>query len=433
VKHAIWSNHRTWKAAGWELIGENKGGGQGEAYTTSRDGEVGFLKILKSQKDIERRRRLYREATALLTYEHSGIPKLIESNASHFDDLGTKLYLVTELVTGSTLRESIEKNGIMSLQHAITLVKRLLEIVEYYQARDGIHRDIKPDNILLRNGEPGTPVLVDFGLAWQPDDQDAHATEVQQELGNRFLRLNELAPGSPQKRDPRSDITFVVGIFFYVLTGHHPNILEEPETGRRPHQRLGMPELIRQIAGERSILIMGLFDRGFSPMLNSRFQSANEFIEELERIMETKSEVPDAQILEHIKKRLEAQGAERNRAYTAKIHEAVNVIRSVRNEIGVQIGNHLIGIETGFYKSDPTHHWLNIGFDTPGTSYPRFRPKFDFTIIGDELVVSLFSEDRQGTAQTLWRTQIAKSDLGPLFREKVQGAFVAGLGSAFGR
>lgn len=149
--------------------------------------------------------------------------------------------------------------------------------------------------------------------------------------------------------------------------------------------------------------------------------------------MENKPTPAAGEVLSEIRKRLEAQGAEQNRTYIMKIHEAVNAIRLVRNQVEAEIGNHLSGIETGFYKSEPRHSWLNMGFDTPGTSYPRFRPTFDFQIVSDELIISVFSEDRTGEPQIIWRTETTNSDFGDVFRQKIKDVFVGGLNDIFGR
>lgn len=429
---SVWSNVTKAKLAGWKESGDRRSGGQGEVWPVVRNDEEAFLKLLKSQGDHERRVRMYREAVALSTYSHPGIPHLVESNAANYEDLSYKLYIVTQLIHGPTLREHIEGAGPMAFPTAVKLVDRLLDVVEYYHSRDGVHRDIKPDNIILREASPSDAVLVDFGLAWQPQDEAEHATEDAQELGNRFLRLNELAPGSPNKRDPRSDVTFVVGTLFYAMTGLAPSVLEEPETGRRPHQREGAYERIHAMAQHWTLPILALFDKGFAPLLNNRFQSARELRQELNRIMETKPSTSSDEILSEIRRRIEAQGAEQNRLYMDKINETLEVIRAVQRQVGAELGGHLSTVETGFYKSEPRHSWLNIGFDTPGTSSPRFRPTFDFQIIADELIVSAFTEDRAGEARILWRTDVTNPDLGDLFRRNVRDVFVSGLSCVFG-
>ncbi len=144
-----------------------------------------------------------------------------------------------------------------------------------------------------------------------------------------------------------------------------------------------------------------------------------------------KPTLANGEILSEIKKGLEAQGAEINKTYISKIEEAVSKIIIVRNNIAEEIGGHLSGVETGYYKSEPRHSWLNIGFDTPGTSYPRFRPTFDFQIIADELIITVFSENREGVARIIWRTDVTNSDYGDVFRSKIREIFVTGLNAIF--
>ncbi|WP_343675864.1 hypothetical protein [Paraburkholderia heleia] len=72
----VWSEEVTWKLVAWKTMGDKKGGGQGDAWPVARADKVAFLKVLTSQNDPERRVRMYREAVALSTYKHPGIPSL---------------------------------------------------------------------------------------------------------------------------------------------------------------------------------------------------------------------------------------------------------------------------------------------------------------------------------------------------------------------
>jgi serine/threonine protein kinase len=158
---------RNWQER-WHPRGELEGGGQGEARIVSRgDGSSDtkyFLKILKHQNDPERRRRMYREVAAYQTLEHPRIPKFVESNAAEYAELSFKLYMVTELVPGMTLSEYMARNGVIDVDSSLTMSIRILEVLQYCHERDWIHRDIKPDNIILRDGSPREPVIIDFGV-----------------------------------------------------------------------------------------------------------------------------------------------------------------------------------------------------------------------------------------------------------------------------
>lgn len=69
----------------------------------------------------------------------------------------------------------------------------MADAVEHSHAAGGIHRDIKPDNVMLRDSKPD-PVLIDFGLTFNRFDVEDSLTGDHQELGNRFLRLSVMPP-----------------------------------------------------------------------------------------------------------------------------------------------------------------------------------------------------------------------------------------------
>ena len=122
-----------------------------------------------------------------------------------------------------------------------------------------MHRDVKPDNIILADDDPGRPVLLDFGLSFRKGSDIDFETEHGQEVGNRFLRLAELSAGSFLKHDERSDLSFAAGILFYLLTGEPPYILQDAN-GRLPHQRDEAFAMLQDLAGARLARLTSLFD-----------------------------------------------------------------------------------------------------------------------------------------------------------------------------
>src|SRR5215831_18761017 len=169
----------------WVSIFDETGGGQSEAKIVRprADGDVArFLKILRHQSDALRRNRMYREVAAYRTLNHPAIPKVIDTNVEKYEDTSYKLYLVTEWIKGTTLERTIEENGVFSYEVAIQLVIRLLDIVEYCHANDTVHRDIKPDNVILNDGDPTAPFLIDFGLSFNKEDPPAIGTPSEEEL-----------------------------------------------------------------------------------------------------------------------------------------------------------------------------------------------------------------------------------------------------------
>lgn len=270
-----WVNHTRWNLA-WREISQIKGGGQASAKRAARlaDGEQAFLKILNRNKDAERRARFFREATAYSIFSHWGMPRLIESNAHLHNEADPALYLATEWINGFTLRELIIRRR-LALEQDYTMTMALLETLAVIHAGDVVHRDIKPDNIILRDNDPAKPVLLDFGITYHSMSGVDFSTEHGQEIGNRFLRLPELAPNSPAKQDARSDLTFAAGILLYAITGEPPDLLLDGD-GRLPHQRDPRLQCIREVAGSRSALLLLFFDQAFQQRISDRFLSATE-------------------------------------------------------------------------------------------------------------------------------------------------------------
>lgn len=266
----------------WCSLASMESGGQGVARTVALksgdDPTRRFLKELHSghHKRPDRRNRFYREVAAYRTLRHIGIPTLVETNADHFGDLDYHLYVVTELVPGTPLSKWIETHGPLGLEDAVALADALLSIVVYCADSGVVHRDIKPDNIVLRDDDFRRPVLVDFGLSFNHEDPGEFATATSEEVQTRFLRLPEQRAHSPNKQDLRVDVTLCCGVFFYVLTGQMPVVLVD-ENNRMPHERadalLRMADLQKHPAWER---LRRLFHVGFQNELALRHRSASD-------------------------------------------------------------------------------------------------------------------------------------------------------------
>ena len=270
--------HRTWDE-GWSLADpadQGRAGGQGTVRKVkSHDGRTsGGLKELHlaALGQTERRFRFQQEANSLLALEgDAGTPRLLDTNSELWGDKDVPLYLVMEWVEGPTLTQASR----LPLTDALAAFAAILQTLQRCEALGVRHRDIKPDNVILRDGACAAPVLVDFGLSWRPgEDEDGFETPAGQEMGNRFLRLPEFAPGHDQ-RDHRSDLTLAIGVLYFMLTGRAPRVLVDAE-GRLPHESHPVPEGVS--SDRRWPLVRRIFQVGFQPMLERRFQSAEQVL-----------------------------------------------------------------------------------------------------------------------------------------------------------
>ena len=109
------------------------------------------------------------EASVLMSLQHEGIIKL----HLHFE-LNRQLYLIIDLMCGGDLLSSLLHDGRFSEIHAKRLVCQICAAVRYIHSQDIVHRDIKPDNILLTSRDRATSVakISDFGLARQTTTSD---------------------------------------------------------------------------------------------------------------------------------------------------------------------------------------------------------------------------------------------------------------------
>ena len=284
----------------WEIVRALGGGGQGDTsivkpkdFTISPQTFV--LKTLKNQKDPERRRRMHREVAALSTLDFPGIPRLIESNSEQFDSLDVPLYMVGEFIEGKTLSQFLGPGQPMGIADAVNLVLKLLDTVQYCHKAGIVHRDIKPDNIIIRNNDISAPVLIDFGISFNESDTNKTIlTPAWQQLGNRFLALPELQVNSSMQRDPRADITQCCGILFFAIVGSPPVTLLDHE-GRKPHQRPESQKALARHPNDLLAKINRIFDRAFEFQIDYRWQSIPELQQALRACLDTNQSIYNAE------------------------------------------------------------------------------------------------------------------------------------------
>jgi serine/threonine protein kinase len=385
---------------------------------SSGDATTRFLKILKHQNDLERRKRMFREVAAYRTLRHKGVPSLIDTNADHYSHLDFKLYLVREFVEGQTLEQVIAERGLLPLNDAISLVIALLDVVDHCHANDVMHRDIKADNIILRNGRLDDPVLVDFGLSFNRAGEDEKGTATETELGNRSLRLPELAPGSPAKRDNRSDVTFCVGILFHALSGKCASQLKDGND-RLPHQAR---EITIADSGQR-FAVLRLFDRGFRHDLDQRWQSVKELREELRKIAanDNSSRTPAEMMLTSIKAHNAAETTKHNEKVTTALREAHSRIDSVVVKVK---DKHVRDYEISQqgYNHDTANNFAEQGKALARRGhFPTEFPRFRVSIIGSEVV---YSVTYRGVSKDFYRTPFGAEEYDSVFEQEVENILI---------
>ncbi|NER45926.1 MAG: protein kinase [Symploca sp. SIO1A3] len=170
--------------------------------------------------------RFQREGAVLeeLGEGHNQIPRLY----AYFSEAG-QFYLVQEWIEGQTLTQKVEKGGGLDEKEVRELLISLLPIVDYTHSYHIIHRDIKPDNVIIRKKD-GLPVLIDFGAVKEAVKTVVNSQAVpSMVIGTPGFMPPEQAAGRPTYA---SDLYSVGLTAIFLLTGKLPQQLEtDPQTG----------------------------------------------------------------------------------------------------------------------------------------------------------------------------------------------------------
>lgn len=257
-----------------EKIGEGGSCVVFQAHDMKKDEQVA-MKILKSNPNVDEERivgRLMREAKVAGSIRHPNIIHIRDSG-----DWDGYYYIIMEYVNGETLREKILKTHIFELDEAMAIIEQVLEGLAAAHQKHFIHRDIKPDNIMVT--PEGQAKITDFGLA-RGMHIDAHLTQTGQIIGTPYYMSPEQAQS--HKVDHRSDLYSLGATFYYIITGRVPFegstpieiILKHISKAPDPPSKFNktIPPEISQIVEK-----MMTKDR------NERYQTAEDVLEDLRR------------------------------------------------------------------------------------------------------------------------------------------------------
>ncbi|HEY0986819.1 MAG TPA: serine/threonine-protein kinase, partial [Kofleriaceae bacterium] len=171
------------------------------------------------------------DATAVqrFTLEAQSASRIAHPNVVDVLDLGADpatgtLFMVQELLTGSTLRQRIADRGRLPLEEALRILRPALDALVVAHDAGVVHRDLKPDNIFLARDASGREVtkLIDFGLSKQLREQGGLAiTEHGRQLGTPFYMSPEQMRGETDI-DDRTDVWSIGVVLFEAVAGVRP-------------------------------------------------------------------------------------------------------------------------------------------------------------------------------------------------------------------
>ena len=199
-----------------EELGRGATGVIFRAMQISLDREVA-LKVLaaKYAKSERLRDRFLQEARTVGRLRHPNIVQGIDVGVE-----GETYYMAMEFIDGPTIGELLRRGGALDEKRAIRIVMQIADALAYAHDNGIMHRDIKPDNIMLTGD--GIAKLCDLGLARvRGDDDEKSATRRGTALGTPHYISPEQARGD-ENVDIRSDIYSLGATFYHMVTGTPP-------------------------------------------------------------------------------------------------------------------------------------------------------------------------------------------------------------------
>ena len=254
-----------------ELIGV---GGMANVYKAADiiEDKIVAVKILKDEylSNDEFLRRFRNESKAIAVLSHPNIVKIFDVS------LGDGIqYIVMEYVDGLTLKEYIEQQHVLRWKEAVHFTVQILRALQHAHDKGIVHRDIKPQNIMLL--QDGTIKVMDFGIARFARDDGRTVTD--KAIGSVHYISPEQARGDVT--DEKSDIYSVGVMLFEMLTGKLP-FDADSAVSIALMQMQAIPKMPRQLNETIPEGLEEITVRAMQKDPSQRYQSAAEMLRDID-------------------------------------------------------------------------------------------------------------------------------------------------------
>ena len=243
-------------------------------------GTVVAVKVLRQEytHDPELVRRFKNESKAISLLNHPNIVKVYDVSVN--DQLQ---YIVMEYVDGMTLREYLnERGGKLTSRETVHFISQILKALEHAHANGVVHRDIKPQNIMLLDN--GQLRMMDFGIA------RISRAENQLLSGKTMGSVHYISPEQAKgdETDCTSDI-YSVGVMMYeMLSGHLPFDADDAvEVAIK--QISDQPKPLHEIAPQVPAALVEITEKAMAKLPQNRYVSAREMLDALDTYVQNPS------------------------------------------------------------------------------------------------------------------------------------------------
>lgn len=234
------------------------------------------VKVLKEEfvSDLKFRRRFLNESRAIAMLSHENIVDVVDVCFE-----GPVQYIVMEYIEGKTLKDYMAEKGVLGVDEALGYTTQILRALEHAHERGIVHRDIKPQNIMLL--ENGRIKVTDFGIAHVSSNETVTMSEMA--IGSVHYISPEQAKG--HATDEKSDLYSTGVVLYEMVTGQLPfdsdtavsvALMQVQQTARVPSEIVPtLPKAIDQI-------VM----KAMRKIPEERYQHASEMLADIEKYNE---------------------------------------------------------------------------------------------------------------------------------------------------
>jgi eukaryotic-like serine/threonine-protein kinase len=221
--------------------------------------------------------RFRQEARAVAKISHPNVVSVIDAGEDHGYP-----YIVFEYVEGETLKQRISRVGALDVQEAIAYTIEIARGLSIAHARNLVHRDIKPQNVLI--DDEGRAKLTDFGISRQLEQDGMTATG--RVLGTTDYVAPEQAMG--HAADPRSDIYSLGVVLYEMLVGQVPFSADSQVGVAMKHVNEELPDVQRR-RPDVSAAVALVVERSTAKDPGERYQKVSEMIDDLSTALEVEA------------------------------------------------------------------------------------------------------------------------------------------------
>jgi serine/threonine protein kinase len=199
------------------VLGDSLGsGGQGDVfYATDKSGEITETVALKRLKNRNRAERFIREIEAIRSVDHQHVIKLIDHSSIGAEDKEKPMFIVMPVAAGGDLSKRVLTYK-DSLDSTLIVAQQLASALTAAHNAGVIHRDVKPQNVLFRDGGHHS-ILTDFGICHIHADE--RITPIDEAVGPRVFMSPEMEGGRVIEVRPAADVYSLGKLIYYMISG----------------------------------------------------------------------------------------------------------------------------------------------------------------------------------------------------------------------